>query len=174
MRIAVSGLWSEALNESITGDAWPPKPIRNARLEQAARTMRALWAGETVSHEGYSRVKEAHVYSRPARPPMLIGAAISAKTARWVASWADALITVADPGDRMRAVVDAFREGGGAEKPMFLQVTLSFATTDDEAAAAAHDQWRQCVLLPEQLADLATPAEFDRAAANFSRSRASG
>jgi coenzyme F420-dependent glucose-6-phosphate dehydrogenase len=94
----------EALNESITGDAWPPKPIRNARLEEAARTMRALWAGETVSHEGYSRVKEAHVYSRPARPPMLVGAAISAETARWVASWADALITVAGPDDRMRAV----------------------------------------------------------------------
>jgi coenzyme F420-dependent glucose-6-phosphate dehydrogenase len=57
----------EALNESITGDAWPPKPIRNARLEEAARTMRALWAGETVSHEGYSRVKEAHVYSSPGK-----------------------------------------------------------------------------------------------------------
>ena len=35
----------------------------------------------------------------------------------------------------MKAVVDAFRERGGADKPMFLQVSLSYAPSDDEAGA---------------------------------------
>jgi coenzyme F420-dependent glucose-6-phosphate dehydrogenase len=63
----------------------------------------------------------------------------------------------------MRAVLDAFREGGGATKPVYLQVTVSFAGTDDECVAAAHDQWRQCALTPAQLADLSTPSAFDQA-----------
>jgi coenzyme F420-dependent glucose-6-phosphate dehydrogenase len=73
------------------------------------------------------------------------------------------LMTVAQDRDVMRAVVDAFREGGGAGKPMFLQVPLSYAATDTAAAAAAFDQWRHSVLTPQQLADVTHPDGFDRA-----------
>jgi alkanesulfonate monooxygenase SsuD/methylene tetrahydromethanopterin reductase-like flavin-dependent oxidoreductase (luciferase family) len=96
---------------------------------------------------------------------LLVGAALSVDTARWMGSWADALVTVAGPRDRMQAIVDAFREGGGDGKPMFLQVTLTFAPSDAEAEQTAHQQWRQCALDTTQLADLATPADFDRHAA---------
>jgi hypothetical protein len=73
------------------------------------------------------------------------------------------MITVAGPPDRMRAVVDAFRDGGGEAKPMFLQVALAFASTDEEGRQAAYDQWRQSALTAQQLADLQTPIDFDRA-----------
>jgi probable non-F420 flavinoid oxidoreductase len=152
----------EALNEVMTGAPWPVKSDRNARLKQCVDVMRALWAGETVTTSGLVTTDAARLYSRPARPPLLVGAALSPETARWVASWADALITVAGPRDDMRAVIDAFREGGGEGKPMFLQVTLSFAPTDSEARLTACDQWRHCALTT-QLADLPTPAHFDRA-----------
>lgn len=155
----------EALNESITGDPWPDKAARNARLEASVRVMRALWAGETVTTTGPVTVEHARVYSRPARAPLVVAAALTPETARWAARWADALVTVAGPRDGMRAIVDAWREGGGEGKPMFLQVALSWAPTDAEAEAAAHDQWRQCTLDGRQLADLATPAAFDRATA---------
>ena len=155
----------EALNESITGDAWPPKPERNHRLEECVEIIRALWAGETVTTRGLVSIEAARLYSRPATPPLLVGAALSPETARWVGSWADALVTVAAPRDDMQRVVDAFREGAGAAKPMFLQVALAFARTDEEAASAAFDQWRQCALRAEQLADLPTPAAFDQATA---------
>jgi probable non-F420 flavinoid oxidoreductase len=155
----------EALNEAITGQPWPPKPDRNARLRECADIMRALWAGETVNTRGHVTVKDARLYVRPARPPLLLGAAISPETARHVGEWADGLITVAGPRQSMREVVDAFRETGGS-KPMFLQVTLSFAPTDEEALAAAMEQWRQGVVGPEKLADLTSPAAFERAAAN--------
>ena len=155
----------EAVNEAITGQPWPPKPDRNARLRESAEMMRALWAGETVNAEGHVTARDARLWVRPAKPPLLIGAAISAETARFVGEWADALITVAGPRDSMREVIDAFRETGG-NKPMFLQVTLSFASDDQESRDIALDQWRQGVVGPEKLADLSSPAAFDREAAD--------
>jgi alkanesulfonate monooxygenase SsuD/methylene tetrahydromethanopterin reductase-like flavin-dependent oxidoreductase (luciferase family) len=130
--------------------------------------VRALWAGETVSRQGYVRVKDAKLYSRPARPPLLVAAALTPETARWAGSWADALITAAGERETMRAVVDGFRAGGGAGKPLFLQVALAFGRTDEESARIAHDQWRQCTLGAGQLADLATPREFDEATSRAS------
>lgn len=155
----------EALNEVITGAGWPPKATRNARLRECAAIMRALWAGETVSHRGHVTVQNARLWDLPARAPMLLGAALSPETAKFVGEWADGLITVAGPRDRMRAVIDAFRESGG-NKPMFLQVTLSFARTDEEARTAAMDQWRQVVVDREELGDLASPEAFDRESVN--------
>jgi probable non-F420 flavinoid oxidoreductase len=155
----------EALNEAITGQPWPPKPERQARLEECAEVMRALWAGETVSMRMHTTTAGARLYSRPARPPLLVGAALTPETARWVGSWADALITVSAAAGKLRAIVDAFRSDGGEGKPMFLQVPLAFAATDAEAERAAYDEWPQAALRPEQLSDLTSPAEFDRATA---------
>jgi coenzyme F420-dependent glucose-6-phosphate dehydrogenase len=153
----------EALNEAITGARWPVKSERHDRLKQCVDVMRALWAGETVTTSGPVTTEAARLYSRPVRPPRLLGAALSPDTARWVATWADGLITVAGQRDEMRAVIDAFHEGGGEGKPMFLQVTLSYAPTDSEAILTAYHQWRHCALPTTQLADLVTPADFDRA-----------
>ena len=153
----------EALNESITGRPWPPKPDRHRRLEESVALMRALWSGETVTTRGEIEASAARLYVRVPEPPLLVAAALTVETARWAGGWADALITVGAARDHMRAVIEAFRDGGGAGKPVFLQVALSYAPTDQEAAAAAHDQWRQCTLTTAQLADLATPADFDRA-----------
>jgi hypothetical protein len=82
-----------------------------------------------------------------------------------VGAWADGLITVAGPPDTMRAVVDAFRDGGGEHKPMALQVALSYAPTDAEARATAVREWAHSALPTAQLADLTTPAAFDAAVA---------
>jgi probable non-F420 flavinoid oxidoreductase len=157
----------ERLNEGITGAGWPHKDDRNRRLEEAVRMMRSLWAGDAVSARGLVSSENARLYVRPGKPPLVFGAALSPETARWVGAWADGLITVAGPTENMRAVVDAFREGGGASKPMFLQVALSFAPTDEQAMAAAMDQWRHAALPRESLADLATPDAFDAVAAGI-------
>lgn len=156
----------EALNESITGQAWPAKHERNRRLHEAVDIIRALWAGEQVTTRGLVVTEAARLYSRPRVPPLLLGAALSPDTASWVGSWADGLITVPGPREAMRVRIDAFRERAGEAKPMFLQVPVSFARTDDEAASAAHDQWRHCVLPAAQLADLPSPSAFDRATAD--------
>jgi len=160
----------EALNESITGQPWPPKHERNLRLHESVRIMRALWEGESVTTRGLIVTEAARLYSRPRLPPLLLGAAVSAETARWAGSWADGLITVAGSRDDMRAVIDAFRDRAGDAKPIVLQAAVSFARTDEEAASAAHDQWRHCVVPPARLADLPSPAAFDRASADVDRS----
>jgi coenzyme F420-dependent glucose-6-phosphate dehydrogenase len=67
----------EALNERVIGDAWPPKAERNARLVECVQVIRALWAGETVTHDGRVRVETARLYTRPAVPPAILGAAIT-------------------------------------------------------------------------------------------------
>ena len=150
----------ENSNEHITGDPWPPKEERNARLRECVEVMRALFAGEEVTHHGRVTVDRARLYTRPEQPPPLIGAAVSEQTARWAGSWADGLATVNAPPDRLRAMIDAFREGGGTGR-LVLQVHLSWAPTDEEALRIAHDQWRTNVFDPPICWDIATVEEFD-------------
>ena len=156
----------EALNEHITGGAWPDRAARRARLRECVDVMRALLAGETVTHRGLVTVHEAKLYSLPRTPPRLFGAAVSADTARWVGSWADGLITVARPEKELRQVVDSFREGGGGGKPMFLQAAISFEPTQEEALSEAHRNWRTNVIPSSDFnADTWSPELFDAAAA---------
>ena len=154
----------QLVNEHITSDPWPPKHERNERLREAADIIRRLWAGETVTHAGHINVSEARLWTRPERPPMLVGAAVTPPTAAWMAGWADALITVVQPDEQLWAVVDAFRSNGGDGKPMFLQVHLAYAPTDDEARAAAFDHWRQNTLPNSVMTELRHPDQIVAAA----------
>jgi probable non-F420 flavinoid oxidoreductase len=153
----------EASNEHITGDPWPPKDERNARLRECVDVMRALFAGEEVTHDGRVVVDRAKLYTRPAEPPPLIAAAVSTETAHWAGSWADGLATVNAPAEHLRAMIDAFRSGGGSG-PLVLQVHLSWAPTDEEAMRIAYDQWRTNVFDPPVCWDVETVAEFDERA----------
>jgi probable non-F420 flavinoid oxidoreductase len=154
----------EASNEHITGDRWPPKAERRARLGEAVAVIRALLAGETVSHDGLVTVDRARLWTLPDRPPRLIGAAVSAETARWVGGWADGLVTINQPHDTLRAVIDAFRAGGGEGRPLYLQVHLSWAADENTALAVAHDQWRTNVFDPALAMELDLPEQFEAAA----------
>jgi len=152
----------EYANEHITGEPWPDKSRRNERLAECVEIIRSLLAGEVVDHDGLVRVDRAKLWSLPDEPPRLFGPAVSEETARWCGSWADGLVTVNQPHDRLRAVLDAFREGGGGGKPAALQVHLAYAETDEKALAIAHDQWRTMVYGPPLSWDLATVEQFDQ------------
>ncbi len=154
----------EAVNEHITGDRWPDKAIRDARLLECVDVIRALLAGEEVTNHGLVTVDRARLWSRPSTPPGLYGAAVSEATARTVGSWADGLVTVNQPADVLRRVLAAFREGGGDAKPALLQVHLSWAESEAEALAIAHDQWRSNVFSSELNWNLELPEQFDAAA----------
>ncbi|ACO48190.1 TIGR03885 family FMN-dependent LLM class oxidoreductase [Deinococcus deserti] len=149
------------LNEHITGQRWPTKTERNERLLECVQIMRALWRGETVTHRGHVVVEEAKLYTLPARPPLIVGAALTPETARWVGSWADAMITVSAPHDELRQMVEAFRAGGGDGKPMYLQVHLAYAPTSEEALAAAHQQWRANVFGSPIQSEVKTPEQYE-------------
>jgi alkanesulfonate monooxygenase SsuD/methylene tetrahydromethanopterin reductase-like flavin-dependent oxidoreductase (luciferase family) len=91
-----------------------------------------------------------------------VAGAISAETATWAAEWADGLITVNQPPELLRKVVDAYRDAGG-RGGLHLQVHLSWARDDAEALAVACDKWRSNCL-PTSLAwELETPEQFEAA-----------
>ena len=112
----------EASNERVTGEVWPRKDIRDARLLECVDVIRRLLAGEEVNH--------------------------------------DSLVTVNRPLDTLRQVLDAYRDAGG-RGPARLQVHLSWAPTDDEALAIAHDQCRSNVHAPPVSWDTETVEAFD-------------
>ncbi|ASD22883.1 LLM class F420-dependent oxidoreductase [Cryobacterium sp. LW097] len=150
----------ENVNEHITGEHWPRKDLRNARLEECVKVMRALLNGEEVSLDHHVSVDRARVWSRPDTPPPLVAAAVSAETAGWAASWADGLVTVAQPPEKLRRVLDAYEQAGGTGRRA-LQIHLSWASTDAEALAIAHDQWRTNAFDPPVPWDIDTPENFD-------------
>ncbi|MFB9236842.1 TIGR03885 family FMN-dependent LLM class oxidoreductase [Plantactinospora siamensis] len=150
----------EASNEHITGGGWPRKAVRTARLRECVGVIRALLAGEEVSHDGLVTVDRARLWTLPEQPPALVGAAVSPATARWCAEWADGLITVNAPVDRLRRIIEAYREAGGRGR-LHLQVHLSWAPDEAEAARIAHDQWRSNVFPPPVCWDLELPEHFD-------------
>ncbi|WP_426955563.1 TIGR03885 family FMN-dependent LLM class oxidoreductase [Muricoccus radiodurans] len=158
----------QAMNEAVTGQPWPDKAERNARLREGADIIRALLAGETVTHRGRVTVVEARIWSRPKLPSRLIGAAISEETAEWVGGWADGLLTAGSRPEALRRTVAAFRRGGGEGKPIYLKADLCWAPTEEEALRQAHEQWRFNLLGGEVNWDLRTPAHFE-AAARFIR-----
>jgi coenzyme F420-dependent glucose-6-phosphate dehydrogenase len=155
----------QALNEHITGERWPDKEVRNARLRESVEVMRALFAGETVSRDGLVRVDRAKLYSLPEEPPPILGAAVTPDTARWVGEWADGLITINQPREVLEQVLEAFREGGGESKPVRLQVHLSYHPDEERALELAHDQWRYAILGSDVGWNLELPEEFEQVAA---------
>ena len=164
----------EALNEHVTGDPWPPKPDRDARLLECVEVIRALLRGEEVSHDGLVRVDRARVWSLPSQLPPLFGAAVSEATARTVGGWADGLITVNQPVEVLRRVIGAFREGGGERKPVAVQVHVCWAEDEDTAQAIALEQWRTNVFGPDIAWNLELPRQFDEVAKHVTNEDVAG
>jgi coenzyme F420-dependent glucose-6-phosphate dehydrogenase len=153
----------EFLNEHITGDGWPRKTERNARLREAADVIRALWRGDTVDHDGLVRVRAAKLFTRPRTTVPLIGAALTEATAEWMGGWADGLITAGAGHDALRRLVDAFHRGGGRGKRLVLQAAVAYGADDEGALQDAFASWPHAALSPTLLADLETPVHFDEA-----------
>lgn len=155
----------EALNEHITGEGWPRKDIRNARLAECVAVIRALLAGEEVTHDGLVTVDRARLWTRPQTPPKLIAPAVSVETAEWAASWADGLITINQPHPTLRTMIEGYRLAGG-RGPLAVQVHLCWAPSAERARALAYEQWKTNVFAPPVCWDLETPEAFQAAAAH--------
>jgi coenzyme F420-dependent glucose-6-phosphate dehydrogenase len=153
----------EAVNESITGLYWPEKAERNARLRECAQIIRDLLAGETVTHRGRVTTVEAKLYTRSAAAIPLLAAAVSEETARFIGSWADGMLTVGGEPGAFAKVVDAFRQGGGENKPIIVQAALCWAPTEQQAIDEALHQWRHGVVAGDAVWDLRRAVDFDKA-----------
>lgn len=153
----------QALNESITGNYWPPKAGRNEKLKASVEIMKALWNGETVTSKGPVKVREATLYTKAGSEIHVAGAAITPETAKWMASWTDSLITISQPKEKLQKVVNAWRENGGENKPMKIKVQLSYDNNFENAMNGAHEQWKTNVFGSDMLAELRNPQQFEQA-----------
>src|SRR5688572_3347657 len=61
----------EASNEHITGQGWRRKELRDVRLRECVDVIRALLAGEEVSHDGLVHVDRARLWEVPDPRPRL-------------------------------------------------------------------------------------------------------
>ncbi len=159
----------ELLNEHVTGEKWPTKDERNARLEECVDVMRRLWAGETVTHRGRVTVEEATLHTRPETAPPVVGAALSTETAGWLAGWADGLVTVGAPDvGQLERVVAAFRDGA-PDKPVYVKAQLSYDEDERSALEGAYEQWRTNCVPGAVTENLRTTAQFDAVGESVTR-----
>jgi len=156
----------QRLNEAITGAAWPQRQERQALLRECVEIMRALWAGETVTHLGRVTVQEAKLYTRPEQPPLAIGAATTPETARWLGEWADGMITLAGgPVEQLQRIIAAFREGGGEGKPVLAQAKLAWGRDEAQLREDAFCQWGTNLVQGQVVWEIPTPQHFEELAA---------
>ncbi len=155
----------ENMNEHVTGDRWPRKDVRDARLRECVAIIRALLAGEEVTHDGLVTVDRARIWTLPQQPPALIAPAVTVATARAGADWADGMVTINQPHDRLREMIAAYRDAGGRGK-LVLQLHLSYDPDPEKALAIAFEEWHSNVFPPPLCWDLDTPQAFDLASAH--------
>lgn len=153
----------ELLNEHVTGESWPPKDERTARLGESVDVIRRLLAGDEVTHEGRVTVHRARLWSLPATPPPLLATATSPETAAWAAGWADGIMTVGVDAAELAGVVTAYREAGGRGEAV-VQLHLAIEETEEAAMRIVRDQWRHGVITPPEAWDIAQPEDFERLA----------
>ena len=72
-------------------------------------------------------------------------------------------LTVSQPIETLREVVDAFRAGGGEHKPMYLQAKVAWDRDDGVALRRAHEQWSSNILASDVLGTLSSPSQFEAA-----------
>ena len=151
----------EALNERITGEAWPTKKIRNERLLECFQIIKRLLNGETVSYNGHVCIENAKLYTLPEQLPLLLGAALTPETAAWMGGWAEGLLTAHKPLSELQKIIDAFKKNGGEGKPMFLQVQLGYGTDEERLAKDILHQWRTNIFPVNVKGELWKVEQFD-------------
>jgi len=149
----------EALNEHITGAAWPRIEIRQQMLEEAVSIIRQLWTGDNVDFDGrFFQVDNARLYTRPSVAPPLIVSAFGEQAADLAARIGDGMWT----SGPAKEVVDQFHRSGG-KGPVIGQVSFCWDTDADRARKTAYETWPNKAVPGQLSQDLPTPSHFEQA-----------
>lgn len=167
----------EALNEISVGlKEWPDFKERWARLREAVRLMRALWADERVTFEGeYYRTLDATIYDRPPGGVPVFVAAGGPQMARYAGRAGDGFICTSGKGMDLytEKLLPAVAEGLAAadrapeDFSRMIEIKLSYAPTVQEALENCRF-WAPLSLSAEQKHRLDDPVEMAAAADRLS------
>jgi G6PDH family F420-dependent oxidoreductase len=150
----------EALNEHILGDPWPSTDVRLEMLAEAIEVIRKLWSGRFVNHRGrHYTVDHARIYTLPEQPPSIYVSGFGPKSIALAARIGDGYINTAPDAD----AVEAFRDGGGRDKPVQGAFKACYAPDEDEAVRIAHERWPNAGLSGELSQVLASPRHIEQA-----------
>jgi G6PDH family F420-dependent oxidoreductase len=162
----------EALNEHILGQYWPETPERINRMFEAIEIIRKLFGsrGKDVKHEGkFYKLESTRLWTMPDEPPPIFIATAGPITAKKTGMYADGLITVGAPEEKIEMIFEKCREGAreaGKDPARFRfigQLHLSWAPTDEEALRNAMVEWPNGGMkFPKQ--DIKSPLDFEQMA----------
>ena len=164
----------EALNEHVIGGYWPEAGERSARMFEAIEIIKKLFtaslAGKDVKHKGtYFQMESTRLWTMPEVAPPVLVATAGPINARKTGKFADGIITVGAPLEKIGGLFAKFEEGArevGKDPdtmPKVLQLHLSWAPTDEEALTNAMVEWPNGGMkFPK--ADIRSPFEFEQMA----------
>lgn len=150
----------EALNEHITGERWPPAPIRLDMLREAILVIRRLFTGETVDHHGtYVTVENARLFDPPTDTLPIVVSAFGPRAARMAGHMGDGLWgTSGDPD-----AVEGFEEAGG-QGPRYTQITVCWDSDEARARETIRAGWPNGGMPGQLSQDLPTWIHFEQLA----------
>ena len=150
----------EALNEQVTGAAWPLAAERMEMLEEAVEVLRALWAGDVVTHHGRHYVVEhARIYTLPETPPPVYVSGLAPAAAELAGRIGDGYIATMPAAD----LVKRFNEAGGEGKPKQGGLNVCYGPDADDAVATVQRLWPNMGLPGELAQVLRTPEHMMQA-----------
>jgi coenzyme F420-dependent glucose-6-phosphate dehydrogenase len=162
----------EALNEVPLGIEWPDFRERYARLREAVRLMRRLWAEQRVSFDGdYYQTRNATVYDAPAGGVPVYVAAGGPQMAAYAGRVADGLICTSGKGAALyrEQLLPSFAEGARkagrdpAALDTLIEVKVSF-DTDRRRAMEDTRHWGALALSADEKTGTDDPLELERLA----------
>ena len=148
----------ENLNEHVIGGRWPTTAERQEMLREAVGVIRHLWEGGERDWSGkHYTVEDARIYDLPQPLPQILVAAAGPQSARLAAEVGDGLIGT-DPDSEL---VTAFTEAGGRGRPVYGQLAVCWAETEDRAREVAHQAWPLAGIPGPIRSELRRPKEFE-------------
>ena len=152
----------ENLNEHVLGARWPLPDERLEMLEEAIFVMRLLWKGGEQTHRGtHYTVDHARVYDLPDEPIEVYVGASRPKAAELAGRVGDGFISTAPESE----LVDAFKSAGGDGKPKLGMMHVAYDADARRGLERAHALWPNTALKGPLGQELATPSDFEAAAA---------
>jgi len=164
----------EALNEHVVGGYWPEAGERSLRMFEAVELIKKLFdaslAGKDVKHAGrFFTMETARLWTMPEVAPPVLVATAGPINAKKTGRFADGIITVGAPLEKIGGLFDRFAEGAreaGKDPdtmPKVLQLHLSWDETDEQALANAMTEWPNGGMkFPK--ADIRSPFDFEQMA----------
>jgi coenzyme F420-dependent glucose-6-phosphate dehydrogenase len=162
----------EHLNEGALGIPWPDNRERFARLREAVRLIRLLWAEQSVTFDGeYYHTRHATIYDRPDDPIPIYISAGGPQVAKFAGRAGDGLICTSGKGMELYSeqLLPSFRDGAtesgrdSEDLDKMIEVKVSY---DPDRSRAVEDTkiWAALALPADAKAGIDDPREMERLA----------